>query len=136
MGRLFVMHLEGKVYSCKHCHTHLGLSSDIISKVRLFSPLLSSSSRCCCCCWLALFDSASTADVGAIVSWLLLSISCSPSIASTGRRTSSIRCKWPLLPGPHLALEFLFARQTLGSVRREICVEFGGKWEMHCAFFS
>uniref|UniRef100_I1PEL7 Protein yippee-like n=1 Tax=Oryza glaberrima TaxID=4538 RepID=I1PEL7_ORYGL len=32
MGRLFVMHLEGKVYSCKHCHTHLGLSSDIISK--------------------------------------------------------------------------------------------------------
>uniref|UniRef100_A0A0D9VXT7 Yippee domain-containing protein n=1 Tax=Leersia perrieri TaxID=77586 RepID=A0A0D9VXT7_9ORYZ len=32
MGRLFVMHLEGKVYSCKHCHTHLGLATDIISK--------------------------------------------------------------------------------------------------------
>ncbi|KAL5218576.1 hypothetical protein ABZP36_019260 [Zizania latifolia] len=32
MGRLFLMHLEGKVYSCKHCHTHLGVAADIISK--------------------------------------------------------------------------------------------------------
>ncbi|XP_061351669.1 protein yippee-like [Gastrolobium bilobum] len=32
MGRLFVVHLEGKVYSCKHCRTHLALSEDIVSK--------------------------------------------------------------------------------------------------------
>ncbi|KAL6637657.1 hypothetical protein ACP70R_025229 [Stipagrostis hirtigluma subsp. patula] len=32
MGRLFLMHLDGSVYSCKHCHTHLGLAADIISK--------------------------------------------------------------------------------------------------------
>ncbi|OIW04100.1 hypothetical protein TanjilG_00660 [Lupinus angustifolius] len=32
MGRLFVLHLEGKIYSCKHCHTHLALSEDIVSK--------------------------------------------------------------------------------------------------------
>ncbi|CAN6298162.1 unnamed protein product [Urochloa humidicola] len=32
MGRLFLMHLEGNVYSCKHCKTHLGLAGDIISK--------------------------------------------------------------------------------------------------------
>ncbi|XP_072146899.1 uncharacterized protein [Setaria viridis] len=32
MGRLFLMHLDGNVYSCKHCKTHLGLAGDIISK--------------------------------------------------------------------------------------------------------
>ncbi|GJN23648.1 hypothetical protein PR202_gb11313 [Eleusine coracana subsp. coracana] len=32
MGRLFLMHLEGNVYSCKHCKTHLSLAGDIISK--------------------------------------------------------------------------------------------------------
>ncbi|ESW13768.1 hypothetical protein PHAVU_008G224700 [Phaseolus vulgaris] len=32
MGRLFVVHLEGKVYSCKHCRTHLALYEDIVSK--------------------------------------------------------------------------------------------------------
>ncbi|KAF1863944.1 hypothetical protein Lal_00031080 [Lupinus albus] len=32
MGRLFVVHLEGKIYSCKHCRTHLALSEDIVSK--------------------------------------------------------------------------------------------------------
>ncbi|KAE9606174.1 hypothetical protein Lalb_Chr10g0105121 [Lupinus albus] len=32
MGRLFVLHLEGKIYSCKHCRTHLALSEDIVSK--------------------------------------------------------------------------------------------------------
>nr|KJB78783.1 hypothetical protein B456_013G018700 [Gossypium raimondii] len=32
MGRLFVVNLEGKVYSCKHCKTHLALSDDIVSK--------------------------------------------------------------------------------------------------------
>lgn len=40
MGRLFVITLEGSIYSCKHCHTHLGLSDDIISKVFLFTPIL------------------------------------------------------------------------------------------------
>ncbi|KAL9316257.1 hypothetical protein ACSQ67_017258 [Phaseolus vulgaris] len=35
MGRLFVVHLEGKVYSCKHCRTHLALYEDIVSKVVL-----------------------------------------------------------------------------------------------------
>ena len=25
--------LEGKIYSCKHCRTHLALSEDIVSKV-------------------------------------------------------------------------------------------------------
>jgi len=33
MGRLFVVNLEGKIYSCKHCHTHLALYDDIYSKV-------------------------------------------------------------------------------------------------------
>ncbi|KAJ8764054.1 hypothetical protein K2173_004945 [Erythroxylum novogranatense] len=32
MGRLFVVNLEGKIYSCKHCKTHLALSEDIVSK--------------------------------------------------------------------------------------------------------
>ncbi|CAN0909733.1 Protein yippee-like [Linum grandiflorum] len=32
MGRLFVVTLEGKIYSCKHCRTHLALSEDIVSK--------------------------------------------------------------------------------------------------------
>jgi hypothetical protein len=35
MGRLFLMHLDGNVYSCKHCKTHLGVAGDIISKVPL-----------------------------------------------------------------------------------------------------
>ncbi|KAH0899734.1 hypothetical protein HID58_049306 [Brassica napus] len=33
MGRVFVIELEGPVYTCKKCHTHLALPSDIISKV-------------------------------------------------------------------------------------------------------
>ncbi|KAJ8443894.1 hypothetical protein Cgig2_032718 [Carnegiea gigantea] len=32
MGRLFVVHLEGKIYTCRHCRTHLALSEDVISK--------------------------------------------------------------------------------------------------------
>ncbi|CAH9098170.1 unnamed protein product [Cuscuta europaea] len=32
MGRLFVLTLEGKMYSCKHCGTHLALSDHIVSK--------------------------------------------------------------------------------------------------------
>nr|AFK42344.1 unknown [Lotus japonicus] len=32
MGRLFVANLEGRIYSCKHCRTHLALYEDIISK--------------------------------------------------------------------------------------------------------
>ncbi|KAG5557960.1 hypothetical protein RHGRI_008017 [Rhododendron griersonianum] len=32
MGRLFVVTLEGKIYSCKHCRTHISLSEDIVSK--------------------------------------------------------------------------------------------------------
>ncbi|KAJ8769447.1 hypothetical protein K2173_002937 [Erythroxylum novogranatense] len=32
MGRLFVVNLEGNIYSCKHCKTHLALSEDIVSK--------------------------------------------------------------------------------------------------------
>ncbi|GAB4831937.1 hypothetical protein Ancab_005952 [Ancistrocladus abbreviatus] len=32
MGRLFVVNLEGKIYSCKHCRTHLALFEDIVSK--------------------------------------------------------------------------------------------------------
>lgn len=43
MGRLFLMHLDGNVYSCKHCKTHLGVAGDIISKVPL-DP--SASPRC------------------------------------------------------------------------------------------
>ncbi|KAH9702455.1 protein yippee-like [Citrus sinensis] len=33
MGRLFVVNLEGKIYSCKHCRTHLALCEDVVSKV-------------------------------------------------------------------------------------------------------
>ena len=43
MGRLFLMRLDGNVYSCKHCKTHLGVAGDIISKVPLD---LSASPRC------------------------------------------------------------------------------------------
>ncbi|WOL04704.1 hypothetical protein Cni_G13426 [Canna indica] len=32
MGRLFLISLEGKIYSCKHCQAHLALSDDIVSK--------------------------------------------------------------------------------------------------------
>ncbi|KAL7107645.1 hypothetical protein ABFS83_06G067400 [Erythranthe nasuta] len=32
MGRVFVLALEGKIYSCKHCETHLALSDDVVSK--------------------------------------------------------------------------------------------------------
>ncbi|KAF8394931.1 hypothetical protein HHK36_018870 [Tetracentron sinense] len=32
MGRLFVITLEGRIYSCKHCQTHFALSDDIASK--------------------------------------------------------------------------------------------------------
>ncbi|CDP14033.1 unnamed protein product [Coffea canephora] len=32
MGRLFVVSLEGKIYCCKHCGTHLALWEDIVSK--------------------------------------------------------------------------------------------------------
>ncbi|XP_047323269.1 protein yippee-like [Impatiens glandulifera] len=32
MGRLFLINLEGKMYCCRHCHTHLALSDDIVSK--------------------------------------------------------------------------------------------------------
>lgn len=39
MGRLFVISLEGSIYSCKHCRTHLALSDDIISKVLFLSYL-------------------------------------------------------------------------------------------------
>ncbi|XP_004305129.1 PREDICTED: protein yippee-like [Fragaria vesca subsp. vesca] len=31
MGRLFVLTLEGHVYSCKYCKTHLALADDILS---------------------------------------------------------------------------------------------------------
>ncbi|KAJ4978714.1 hypothetical protein NE237_009494 [Protea cynaroides] len=31
-GRLFVVSLEGKIYSCKYCQTHLALCEDIFSK--------------------------------------------------------------------------------------------------------
>ncbi|KAI0502133.1 hypothetical protein KFK09_017080 [Dendrobium nobile] len=32
MGRLFLVNLDGKGYSCKHCQAHLALSEDIVSK--------------------------------------------------------------------------------------------------------
>ncbi|KAG8390104.1 hypothetical protein BUALT_Bualt01G0048900 [Buddleja alternifolia] len=32
MGRVFVVTLEGKIYSCKHCGTHLALTEDVLSK--------------------------------------------------------------------------------------------------------
>ncbi|EOA32935.1 hypothetical protein CARUB_v10016261mg [Capsella rubella] len=32
MGRLFVIDLEGLVYSCKHCQTHFAVTNDLISK--------------------------------------------------------------------------------------------------------
>lgn len=34
MGRLFLVSLEGKIYSCKHCQAHLALVDDIVSRVR------------------------------------------------------------------------------------------------------
>ncbi|WOH02022.1 hypothetical protein DCAR_0521409 [Daucus carota subsp. sativus] len=38
MGRLFVESLEGNIYSCKHCKTHLAILEDIVSKVLSPSP--------------------------------------------------------------------------------------------------
>ncbi|GAA0169013.1 hypothetical protein Leryth_008598 [Lithospermum erythrorhizon] len=32
MGRIFAVTLEGRIYSCKHCGTHLALTQDIVSK--------------------------------------------------------------------------------------------------------
>ncbi|KAK8685311.1 hypothetical protein V6N13_041315 [Hibiscus sabdariffa] len=37
MGKVFMITLEGSVYSCKHCHTHLALLDDIISKCEYLS---------------------------------------------------------------------------------------------------
>ncbi|CAA6655142.1 unnamed protein product [Spirodela intermedia] len=33
MGRLHQVYLEGKIYSCLHCQSHLALYEDIVSKV-------------------------------------------------------------------------------------------------------
>ncbi|XP_052174585.1 protein yippee-like isoform X2 [Diospyros lotus] len=33
MGRVFLITLEGNVYSCKHCQTHLAVAEDIMSKL-------------------------------------------------------------------------------------------------------
>ncbi|CAF2047833.1 hypothetical protein BRARA_I03834 [Brassica rapa] len=32
MGRVFIVDLEGQIYSCKHCNTHLTKEQDIMSK--------------------------------------------------------------------------------------------------------
>ncbi|CAN1259411.1 Protein yippee-like At3g11230 [Linum perenne] len=40
MGRVFVVNLEGKIYSCKHCKTNLALSDDIVSKISLLLHLV------------------------------------------------------------------------------------------------
>ncbi|KAL1207948.1 Protein yippee-like [Cardamine amara subsp. amara] len=32
MGRVFMVDLEGKIYICKHCKTHLSTDQDIMSK--------------------------------------------------------------------------------------------------------
>ncbi|KAJ6808303.1 protein yippee-like isoform X3 [Iris pallida] len=32
MGRIFRVELEGKIYSCRFCHTHLALAEDLISR--------------------------------------------------------------------------------------------------------
>ncbi|ESQ49175.1 hypothetical protein EUTSA_v10022021mg [Eutrema salsugineum] len=32
MGRLFVIDLEGQIYSCKHCQTHFAVADDLLSK--------------------------------------------------------------------------------------------------------
>ncbi|KAL2929262.1 hypothetical protein RDABS01_034673 [Bienertia sinuspersici] len=32
MGRLFLIELEGRIYSCRLCQSHLGIADDIISK--------------------------------------------------------------------------------------------------------
>ncbi|WOL02015.1 hypothetical protein Cni_G10734 [Canna indica] len=32
MGRLFLVSLDGKIYSCKYCQAHLALSNDVVSK--------------------------------------------------------------------------------------------------------
>ncbi|XP_068637727.1 protein yippee-like [Aristolochia californica] len=32
MGRIFTVELEGRIYSCKHCQTHLALYEEIVSK--------------------------------------------------------------------------------------------------------
>lgn len=50
MGKLFLIELEGKIYSCKHCGTHFALADDIISKVSPFliplqsTPIIGNSS--------------------------------------------------------------------------------------------
>ncbi|KAK1281298.1 Protein yippee-like [Acorus gramineus] len=32
MGRVFVVELEGRIYSCKFCRTHLALAEDLVSR--------------------------------------------------------------------------------------------------------
>ncbi|XP_073276720.1 protein yippee-like At3g08990 [Primulina huaijiensis] len=32
MGKVFLIFLEGNLYSCKYCQSHLGLAKDILSK--------------------------------------------------------------------------------------------------------
>jgi hypothetical protein len=51
MGKLFLVELQGNIYSCKHCVTHFALADDIMSKVSpcffLFNqhPLLENKKR-------------------------------------------------------------------------------------------
>jgi hypothetical protein len=37
MGRLYLIQLDGPIYSCKHCHSHLANCDELLSKVM---PLL------------------------------------------------------------------------------------------------
>ncbi|KAF9590150.1 hypothetical protein IFM89_031754 [Coptis chinensis] len=32
MGRVFLVELEGRVYKCRFCHSHLALTEDLVSK--------------------------------------------------------------------------------------------------------
>jgi hypothetical protein len=45
MGRLYLIQLDGRIYSCKHCRSHLANSDELLSRViasfsSCFFPLL------------------------------------------------------------------------------------------------
>ncbi|KAK9152837.1 hypothetical protein Sjap_000317 [Stephania japonica] len=41
MGRVFLVELEGSVYRCKFCRSHLALADDLVSRVTLFLSISS-----------------------------------------------------------------------------------------------
>ncbi|KAK9150207.1 hypothetical protein Syun_008516 [Stephania yunnanensis] len=75
MGRVFLVELEGRVYRCKFCRSHLALADDLVSRVTFFLAI-------------SLSDTLCLLTVKSRFSGIAPSIML--SVAAEGRRTFSI----------------------------------------------